>query len=45
MSTIIRLFAWMPLPLYVLCAAVVGIFFLVVVLRIIALIKDIVPFL
>lgn len=42
---IAQLFTWMPLPLAALCVSVVAIFFIVTLLRVLALILDVIPFL
>lgn len=39
------LFAWLPAPLQVIAGAVVAIFILVVLLRLVAFILDLIPFL
>ncbi|SBV98964.1 hypothetical protein KL86CLO1_11112 [uncultured Eubacteriales bacterium] len=45
MSYISVLFGWMPLPLELLCKGVVAIFSLIGAIRIITLIKNMIPFL
>ena len=38
------LLVWMPLPLVALCAGAMAIFFIVTILRIVALVLDFIPF-
>ncbi len=44
-SLFFALFGWMPLPLIIVCCGAVMLFFLVAVLRLIAFILDLIPFL
>lgn len=41
----VSLFAWMPLPLQIICGAVVALFFFFTILHLIRFILDLIPFL
>lgn len=45
MGYINMLFGWMPLPLSLLCSGVVFIFSLIGIIRVVTLIKNMIPFL